>query len=199
MSAIDGSDSAIVAFWQQVSQNIIRGGSLNLLACNIAANGEGIAFLESFAQLLNLGAGGVTLNASNNHTSSATYQGDWNLEYSSPIRINQDNINEVYETFTVELSLPADNSSLVSIANGVGVGTIRDNDALRITIDDVTLAEGDSGTTDFVFTVTLSRASDQTITVDYTLNEEDESRMERSKARRSTPNEQGYQNSSSSS
>ncbi len=37
----------------------------------------------------------------------------------------------------------------------------------RITIDDVTHAEGDSGTTDYTFTVTMSAASDQIVTVDY--------------------------------
>ena len=37
-----------------------------------------------------------------------------------------------------------------------------------MTIDDVTLAEGDSGTTNFDFTVTLSAAVDTPLTVDFT-------------------------------
>jgi hypothetical protein len=37
----------------------------------------------------------------------------------------------------------------------------------RLSIDDVTHNEGDSGTTDYTFNVTLSSASDQTVTVDY--------------------------------
>ena len=40
-------------------------------------------------------------------------------------------------------------------------------DVPRISIDDVTLAEGDAGTTNAVFTVTLSEPSDQVVTVDY--------------------------------
>ncbi|MDT7605283.1 MAG: hypothetical protein QOF61_3280, partial [Acidobacteriota bacterium] len=36
-----------------------------------------------------------------------------------------------------------------------------------LSIDDVTHNEGNSGTTDYTFTVTLSRASNQTVTVDY--------------------------------
>jgi hypothetical protein len=36
-----------------------------------------------------------------------------------------------------------------------------------LTISDTTVAEGDSGTTDAVFTVTLSKPSDQEIVVDY--------------------------------
>jgi hypothetical protein len=38
----------------------------------------------------------------------------------------------------------------------------------KITIDDVTVTEGDSGTVDATFTVNLSFASSQTVTVDYT-------------------------------
>ena len=37
----------------------------------------------------------------------------------------------------------------------------------RLSINDVTHNEGDSGTTDYTFTVSLSSASDQTVTVDY--------------------------------
>ena len=37
----------------------------------------------------------------------------------------------------------------------------------RITIDDVTHAEGNSGTTDYTFTISLSAASDQIVSVDY--------------------------------
>ncbi|HEX8352067.1 MAG TPA: Calx-beta domain-containing protein [Pyrinomonadaceae bacterium] len=37
----------------------------------------------------------------------------------------------------------------------------------KLSVNDVTLAEGNAGTTAFTFTVTLSRASDQAVTVDY--------------------------------
>ena len=50
----------------------------------------------------------------------------------------------------------------------MGLATIVDDDAApRLSITDVTHAEGDSGTTNFVFTVTLSSASAQTVTVAY--------------------------------
>jgi autotransporter-associated beta strand protein len=49
-----------------------------------------------------------------------------------------------------------------------GANTTYDLEPLpRLSIDDVTHAEGDSGTTDYTFTVTLDSASDQTVTVDY--------------------------------
>ena len=48
------------------------------------------------------------------------------------------------------------------------MGTITDDDAApTLTIDDVTVAEGNSGTMNATFTVTLSAASGQTVTVDY--------------------------------
>jgi Calx-beta domain/Right handed beta helix region/Domain of unknown function (DUF4214) len=37
----------------------------------------------------------------------------------------------------------------------------------RLTINDVTHSEGDAGTTDYTFTISLSRDTDQTVTVDY--------------------------------
>jgi hypothetical protein len=42
------------------------------------------------------------------------------------------------------------------------------NELPTLSIGDVSLAEGDSGTTSFVFIVSLSQASSQTVTVDYT-------------------------------
>jgi len=74
-----------------------------------------------------------------------------------------DTIDEAQETFQVNLSAP----SSATIADGQGIGTIVDNDAPSMTIADVTVAEGNAGTTTATFTVTLSAASTQTVTVDY--------------------------------
>ena len=54
------------------------------------------------------------------------------------------------------------------IADGLGIGTILNDDFPTLVIDDVTRTEGDSGTTAFNFTVTLSFASLQDITVAFT-------------------------------
>lgn len=60
---------------------------------------------------------------------------------------------------------PASATSAV-IADGVGLGTVTNDDSQpTISIDDVSHNEGNSGTTSFVFTVTLSNPSWQTITV----------------------------------
>jgi hypothetical protein len=80
------------------------------------------------------------------------------------ITVNGDVIEEADETFTVDLSNPVN----ASIADNRGAGTIIDDDAApTIVIDDVTVAEGNTGTVNAVFTVTLSQASGQLVSVDY--------------------------------
>ncbi len=73
---------------------------------------------------------------------------------------------EPNETFTVNLS----GASNASIADAVGVGTILNDDAgsvSTLSINDVSQNEGNSGTTNFTFTVNLTPASAQTVTVKY--------------------------------
>jgi hypothetical protein len=80
------------------------------------------------------------------------------------VRIIGDRLNEPSETFFVNLSNPTN----ANIADGQGLGTISNDDPLpTLSIGDVSLAEGDSGTTDAGFAVTLSAASGQTVTVNY--------------------------------
>lgn len=74
-----------------------------------------------------------------------------------------DRLGEPNETFVVNLSSPTN----AIIADGQGVGTIRDDEP-RISISDVTKREGNGKkTTLFVFTVTLSAAYDQPVTMSY--------------------------------
>src|SRR5205085_59670 len=69
------------------------------------------------------------------------------------VTINGDTKSEGNETFFVNLAGPANSS----ILDGQGLGTISNDDATpTISIDDVTLAEGNAGTTSFTFTATLS-------------------------------------------
>jgi hypothetical protein len=62
------------------------------------------------------------------------------------------------------------NATNVTMADGQGTGTIADDDngpRPAMSISDVTVTEGQSGSTNAVFTVTLSFASAQTVTVQY--------------------------------
>ncbi len=74
------------------------------------------------------------------------------------VRVNGDRKVEADEAFTVRLSNIQSGSNAVTYAGGDtdGLGTITNNDSATISIDDVTLAEGDAGNTSFVFTVSLS-------------------------------------------
>ena len=77
-----------------------------------------------------------------------------------------DRLVEGNEEFAVNLSAPTN----ATIADGRGIGTILDDEP-RISISDVTKREGRKNTTSFTFTVTLSRAYDQPVTMSFhTLN-----------------------------
>lgn len=80
------------------------------------------------------------------------------------VLVNGDTLNEANETFVVNLSAPVG----ATIADGQGVGTITDDDPLpALSIADASLNEGKTGTANMNFTVTLSPASGQTVTVSY--------------------------------
>ncbi len=72
---------------------------------------------------------------------------------------------EPNETFTVVLSAPSN----ATITGGTGTGTITNDDGSLpfVNINDVSVAEGNSGTTQLTFNVTLSPAAAQTVTVDW--------------------------------
>ena len=92
--------------------------------------------------------------------------------------VTGDTEDESDETVTVELS----NAANATIGTGTGTGTITDDDDPvsedptsedpvstdpTLSIDSLTVTEGDGGATDLTFTVTLSAASDREVTVDY--------------------------------
>ena len=77
------------------------------------------------------------------------------------VPILRDTVHEQSETFTVELSNPGGST----LADPIGVGTIRADQAPSLRIGDATpVAEGDEA----VFTVTLTPPNEQVVTVDYT-------------------------------
>jgi hypothetical protein len=78
------------------------------------------------------------------------------------VDVTGDTAVEPNETFLVNLSAPVN----ATIATGQGIGTIVNDDVSAlptVTINDVSLAEGNSGTTSFVFTVTLSASANATV------------------------------------
>ncbi|MGI0486842.1 Calx-beta domain-containing protein [Pantanalinema rosaneae CENA516] len=80
-----------------------------------------------------------------------------------------DDLVEADETFFVNLTDPTN----ASITTAQGIGTITNDDFAttpilpELSIADVSVVEGNSGTTNAVFTVNLSTASNEIVTVDY--------------------------------
>ncbi len=84
--------------------------------------------------------------------------------YTFTVLVNGDTLNEPTETFFVNVT----NVINAIVVDGQGVGTITNDDPLpSLSINDVTVVEGNSGTVNAVFTVTLSAASGQTVGVNY--------------------------------
>lgn len=80
------------------------------------------------------------------------------------VTINGDVLPEANETFLVNLSNPVN----ATIADNQGIGTIlNDDQAPSLSINDVSVAEGNAGTKVLTFIVTLSKASAQAVSVKF--------------------------------
>src|SRR5262249_47098764 len=80
-----------------------------------------------------------------------------------PVSVLGDTVIESNETFNLNLSLPVN----ATINRGTGTATIVDDDLPTLSVSDASATEGNSGLTPVTFTVTLSAASSQTVTVSY--------------------------------
>lgn len=80
------------------------------------------------------------------------------------VPIHGDSTDEADEAFTLTLSSPSN----ATLGKATATGTIASDNALpAITLDDVSLVEGNAGTKDAVFTATLTPASGRPVTVSY--------------------------------
>ena len=79
------------------------------------------------------------------------------------VQVEGDTLSEANETFSVNLSAATN----ATISDDSGLGTITDNDTPTITIGASTVTEGNSGTVNAVFNVTLSAPSGNAITVNF--------------------------------
>jgi hypothetical protein len=79
------------------------------------------------------------------------------------VLVNGDTRTENNETFYVRLRQP----SGATLSDAEGLGTIRNDDKPSITVGNVRVTEGNSGTTNAVFTVTLSVPTTRQVTVNF--------------------------------
>ena len=80
------------------------------------------------------------------------------------VNILGDSSVEPDETFFFNLSNPVN----ASIADNQGIGTIIDDDIPAISINNASITEGDIGTSNIQFTISMVPASAQPVTVNYT-------------------------------
>ena len=128
-------------------------------------------FTVSLSQASGKTVGVTAASADGSATQPADYTATGNVPLSfSPgqtsktvtVVVKGDTIDENDETFTVGLS----GASNASISDNSGTGTITDDDAPpSLSIGDVSVTEGNLGTVNAVFTVSLSQASGKTVGV----------------------------------
>ncbi|MBI3364797.1 MAG: DUF11 domain-containing protein, partial [Ignavibacteriae bacterium] len=111
-------------------------------------------------------ANGTATTADNDYSSTSgmvTFNPLDTVEQIS-ISVNGDTKDEPNETFIVNLTNPSN----ATIADGQGIGTILNDDSQpTISLNDISVNEGNAGTTNAIFTVTLSQVSAQTVTVNF--------------------------------
>jgi probable HAF family extracellular repeat protein len=112
-----------------------------------------------------VGAGALATAGSDFTTASGTLTfAPGETTHTITVWVIGDTALEPDETFGVTLSNPVNGI----ISGGLGLGTILNDDVLpALAISDVTQVEGNSGTTYFVFTVSLSSAFNQNVSVHY--------------------------------
>ena len=118
------------------------------------------------AVTVNWAAHSVTGDTATEDTDYATGNGSLTFsagetEKTFDVAVNGDTVDEVDETFTVTLSNPGN----ATLSDATGTGTIVDDDGPGLGVDDVEVIEGNSGTVNATFTVTMSAASIQAVTV----------------------------------
>ncbi len=116
---------------------------------------------------VNYATGGGTATAGNDYDAVASTQIAFttgNVFAYARVLINGDFLTEADETFFVNLS----GATGATIADNQALGTILNDDSPpALTISDATITEGNSGTKNLNFAVTLSKPSGQTVTVNY--------------------------------
>ncbi|MBU8874849.1 hypothetical protein KQ910_13820 [Reyranella sp. MMS21-HV4-11] len=135
--------------------------------------------LMTFTVILSAAAAGPVTVAYSTADGTATSGSDYvaasgNLTFAAgetsktlQVTVNGDTAAEGNEAFTVRLA----NAAGATIADGSATGTLTNDDAAAtlpaLSVGDVSLREGDSGTAELMFVVTLDRAANGPVTVNY--------------------------------
>ncbi|MFN0111172.1 MAG: Calx-beta domain-containing protein [Blastocatellia bacterium] len=140
------------------------------LSVNDVSMNEGNAGTVTYGFTVSLsapaGAGGVTFDIATANNTATTADNDYvlnsltgqtiaagNSTYTFNVTVNGDVAVEPTETFFVNVA----NVTGATVTDGQGQGTITNDDSPNLSINDVTMNEGNAGTTTFGFTVSLSQ------------------------------------------
>ena len=159
--------------------------SLSIDAPSVAEGDDGTATLTFKVTLAPVSGKAVSVNYADAGSGTATSTTDYaaitagtltftagQTEKTVAVTINGDTLDELDETVILRLSA-ATNAALAGGKTTLdGTGTINDDDATpTVSVANASaVSEGDKGTTDMSFTVSLSAASGQEVTVPYTLS-----------------------------
>jgi LmbE family N-acetylglucosaminyl deacetylase len=166
---LTGSDTT------DVTVAAVAAATLSINDVTLAEGNAGIVNATFTVSLSTSNPQTVTVNystAGGNATAGSDYTGvSGTLSFTSGITsqtitvpVLGDTHDEPNETFFVNLSGAAN----ATIGDGQGLGTITDDDPTpTLSIGDASVTEGNAGSVNAVFTVSLSAASGQTVTVNY--------------------------------
>ncbi|MBD1906589.1 DUF4347 domain-containing protein [Funiculus sociatus GB2-A5] len=177
LTAAPESSTITTAIGQVAVVNDEKQPTISINDVNVIEGNSGTTNASYTISLFNASSETVTVNYATSNTTATTVDGDYTSVTSTPITfnpgeitktimvaVNGDNKFEPNETFNVNLT----GATNATIAKGTGVATItNDDNQPTISINDVSVTEGNNDTTNASFTISLSDASSETVTVNY--------------------------------
>lgn len=121
-------DGDMQQFWQVVAADVQDNGSIDFLACNIAAQDKGAQFLSTFSQQLSLWGDGISIGASSDLTGNPASGGNWIMEttnvdaaaryFETAALAEWDHVFPIFRPFTARVNL---SGQLTAIGNGISI------------------------------------------------------------------------------
>jgi hypothetical protein len=160
----------------------ITNDDLPILSINDVTLTEGNSLTKLFTFTVSLSspapAGGVTFDIATQDQTATVADSDYVSRSLTGETITPGNTTRTFDvTVNGDVNVEPDETFFVNVTNvtgatlvggdSQGLGTIQNDDSPSLSINDVTVTEGNSGPTIATFTVTLSPASNQTVTVNY--------------------------------
>jgi len=172
------STDATIDYWSNTGLGVIEDDEPRIgidYSASVTEGNTGTAAMTFTVRLSNAYDQPVTVDYATSDGSATTAGGDYQAASGTvtfapgettktiTVLVNGDRVGEYDEYLYVQLSNASSNAVLES---SYGYGTILDNEP-RISINSVSITEGNSGTKLMTFTVSLSVAYDQAVTVHY--------------------------------